>query len=132
MPFIFASGKTQQYIYCKSLTHMTNMEFLLYLSWQSHILENSAIWSHGWIGSLSVNKTPIDMDSMIYAFNCSSNPLINDFAQLFINISCWLLQWSRDSWYIPYCMNILQPNIIWWHYVIFLIVVEEVTKYQNH
>ena len=56
---------------------------------------------------------------MLSAFNCSLDPLINNFAWFFRNFSCSLCQLLRYSWYVTAWMHILQPHIIWCHCVIF-------------
>ena len=65
------------------------------MSVQSHILTNKSSLSLVLVVSPSGNTTSLYLDTFIYAFDCSSDPLINCFAQLFRNCSCCLQQLFR-------------------------------------
>ena len=60
-----------QEIHCNNLTHMTTLGILIYLSGNSHILENAAYLAHGLIGYPSGNKNSLYLDKMFSSFNFS-------------------------------------------------------------
>ena len=62
----------------------------MYLSGHSNILANEASLKHGQISSISGNANSLYMDEMFSAFNFSPDPIVNDFAQLFINCNILL------------------------------------------
>ena len=92
---------------------------LIYLSGNSHILENVEYLARGWISYPSVNTTSLYLNTKFSAFNCSTDTLVNEFAWLFIYLSRCLHQWLSNSWYVTACMHISQPHIIWCRWVIF-------------
>ena len=86
-------------------------------SGQSHILENEASSECGWIS----NTTSLCMGGMFPSFDYSYETLINYFEWFFSDHSLSLLQWWRDSYYVPKWMHFFKPNSIWWYFIIFCI-----------
>ena len=119
LPFISASGKNALGNSMQQFNTHDHFHNLIYLSVKSHILENTASLASGWVGSESGNTMSLYLDAIFFAVNCSTDPLVDDFAWFYIYLIFLLRQLLRNYWYVPSLIHTFQPNINWWHWAIF-------------
>ena len=97
---------------------MTTLE-IWYLCQDSHTyLQRQYIYNMH-IGYPSGNTISPYLDEMFTVLSFSSDPILNDFAPLFIKLSCLLSKWLSESCYVTSWMNVSQPHIISWCCVIY-------------
>ena len=101
LQLISALEKKHQDIHCNNLTHITTLSNLIYLSGNSQILSNEAYLARGLIGFPSGDTTSLYMDAIFSAFNCPTDPLVNELALILIYLSHCLRQLLTNSWYVP-------------------------------
>ena len=111
---IFESGTNTPWHSLKKLKAHNHYGDFISLSEQSNILVITESLACEWIVSTSGNSTSLYLEAMLYSLHFSSVPLINKLALLFQNHSRRMHRWFRDYWYVPSCMHISQPHIIWW------------------
>ena len=80
---ISASEKKPGHSLQQFSTH-DHFDNLIYFSGKSHILENTEYFAPGQIGSPSDKKTSLYPEKIFSAFNCFSDFLYNEYAQIYI------------------------------------------------